>query len=410
MNTLARALAILGGLKRNWRRPEALLLLMGLVMPIAFSTWLALLNNFAIERAAFTGVEIGILQSLREVPGFLAFTVVFALLLVREQTLGLLSLCLLGLGVAITGYFPTVVGLYLTTVAMSIGFHYHEAIRQSLALQWLDKDKAPAFFGNMIAVGAFASLITYGAIYLGLDLAGMDMTWIYAIGGGLALALAIFGWVVFPRFPQKVEQRKHLVLRRRYWLYYALIFMQGARRQIFVVFAGFLMVEKFGFDAAAISLMFLFNTGVNIFLAPFVGHLIARWGERRALTVEYVGLIAVFSAYAFVELAWIGVALYILDHAFFAINIAIRTYFQKIADPADIASTTGVSFTINHIAAVVLPVAYGFVWLVSPAAVFLTGAALAVLSLVLSRLIPDDPRPGNESLIFRPPPLISPAT
>ena len=295
MNTLARALAILGGLKRNWRRPEALLLLMGLVMPIAFSTWLALLNNFAIERAAFTGVEIGILQSLREVPGFLAFTVVFALLLVREQTLGLLSLCLLGLGVAITGYFPTVVGLYLTTVAMSIGFHYHEAIRQSLALQWLDKDKAPAFFGNMIAVGAFASLITYGAIYLGLDLAGMDMTWIYAIGGGLALALAIFGWVVFPRFPQKVEQRKHLVLRRRYWLYYALIFMQGARRQIFVVFAGFLMVEKFGFDAAAISLMFLFNTGVNIFLAPFVGHLIARWGERRALTVEYVGLIAVFS-------------------------------------------------------------------------------------------------------------------
>ncbi len=106
---------------------------MSIAMPIAFNTWVVLLNNFAVERASFTGVEIGILQSLREVPGFLAFTTVFVLLIIKEQTFSVLSLALLGIGVAATGFFPTVYGLYFTTVLMSLGFHYFEAVKQSLA-------------------------------------------------------------------------------------------------------------------------------------------------------------------------------------------------------------------------------------------------------------------------------------
>ena len=110
-------------------------------MPIAFNAWSAQLNNFVVEAANFTGVEIGILQSLREVPGFLAFTTVFVLLILREQTFAVLSLSLLGLGVAMTGFFPTEYGLYFTTVIMSIGFHYFEAVKQSLSLQWLGKKR-----------------------------------------------------------------------------------------------------------------------------------------------------------------------------------------------------------------------------------------------------------------------------
>ena len=156
------------------------------------------------------------------------------------------------------------------------------------------------------------------------------------------------------------------------------------------------MVEKFGFDVAAITLLFLVNAVVNIFLAPRIGGLIARVGERRALIFEYTGLIFVFTAYAFVEHAGLAATLYVIDHLFFALAIAIDTYFQKIADRADIASTAGVSFTINHIAAVLLPVVMGMVWLVSPAAVFLTGTALAAISLYLSFRVPRHPEPGNE--------------
>ena len=154
----------------SWRqKPIMLLTLMTIAMPVAFHIWSALLNNFVVEQAAFTGIEIGILQSLREVPGFLAFTAVFVLLIVKEQTFAVLSLALLGLGVALTGFFPTEYGLYFTTVLMSTGFHYFEAVKQSLSLQWLSKAEAPQVLGRLIAVGSITSLVVYGVLWVCLE-------------------------------------------------------------------------------------------------------------------------------------------------------------------------------------------------------------------------------------------------
>ena len=366
----------------KWGRPEILLLLMAAAMPLSFGIWRALLNNFTVEAAGFTGVEIGILQSLREIPGFLAFGVVFLLLLMREQTLALASLILLGVGTALTGFFPFEIGLYATTVLMSIGFHYYETINQSLSLQWFEKEHAAHKMGQLVAVGAFTGLVAYALVWLMLDMFSFHMQTVYLLGGGATIAIAVFCWMWFPHFPEKVEQHKKLIVRKRYWLYYALTFMGGARRQIFVVFAGFLMVEKFGFSAAEISMMFLVNGALNMFFAPKIGKLIGYWGERKALTMEYIGLIGVFTAYAFVSRAWIAVVLFVIDHLLFSMAIAQKTYFQKIADPRDMAPTAGVAFSINHVAAVVLPVLYGMLWVISPAAVFLTGAALALISLM----------------------------
>lgn len=379
-----------------WQRPDILLYVLAAGVPLSFATWQALLNNFAIERAAYTGVEIGILQSLREVPGFLAFTTIFVLLALREQTFALMSLALLGLGTAITGLFPSVIGLYCTTVLMSIGFHYFQTLQISLSLQWVDQKNAPEVLGRMIAVAAFASLVTYGLIYLTKMLLDLDYVWVYLVGGGATVLVALFAWLAFPRIDGEHEQFKHLVLRRRYWLYYALTFMSGARRQIFIVFAAFMMVEKFGYSVEAVTLLFLINCVFNMAFATYIGRLVSRFGERTALTVEYIGLALVFFAYAFVEDPLIAAGLYILDHAFFAMAIALKTYFQKIADPRDIAPTAGVAFTINHIAAVFLPVLLGFVWIVSPEAVFLAGAVMALISLVLARLVPQHPSHGIE--------------
>jgi len=383
----------------RWRTPITLLILMSVAMPLAFNTWSALLNNFAVEKAAFTGVEIGLLQSLREVPGFLSFTVIFVLLVIKEQTFAVFSLALLGLGVALTGFFPTEYGLYFTTVLMSIGFHYFEAIKQSLSLQWLSKDEAPQVLGRLIAVGSITSLIVYGVLWILLELIELSFLWNFALAGGLCCVLAAFMWLGFPHFPSKTAQHKTIVLRRRYWLYYLLTFLSGARRQIFVVFAAFLMVEKFGYSASQVTLLFLINYAFNWFFAERIGVLIHRIGERRALTIEYIGLIFVFVAYGLVDNATLAAALYVIDHMFFAMAIAISTYFQKIADPKDMASTAGVSFTISHIAAIVIPAALGLVWMWSPALVFFIGAGFALLSLLAAQLIPFDPGAGNETVI-----------
>ena len=376
-----------------------LLVLMSIAMPLAFNTWSALLNNFAVERAAFSGVEIGILQSLREVPGFLSFTVIFVLLIVKEQTFAVFSLALLGLGVAMTGFFPTEYGLYFTTVLMSIGFHYFEAIKQSLSLQWLSKEEAPQVLGRLIAVGSITSLIVYGVLWTLLEIFAVSFLWNFALAGGLCCLLAFFMWIGFPHFPAKTAQHKTLILRRRYWLYYLLTFLSGARRQIFVVFAAFLMVEKFGYSASQVTLLFLINYAFNWFFAERIGAMIYRIGERRALTIEYIGLIFVFVAYGLVDNATLAAALYVIDHMFFAMAIAISTYFQKIADPRDMASTAGVSFTISHIAAIVIPAALGLVWMWSHALVFFVGAGFAALSLLGAQLIPFDPGPGQETVL-----------
>jgi hypothetical protein len=377
-------------------RPDILLLVTAAAVPLSFATWQALLNNFAIERAAFSGAEMGILQSLREIPGFLAFAVVFLLFIFREQTIAYLSLLLLGAGTLITGWFPSILGLYLTTVLMSLGFHYFETIHSSLCLQWIDKERAPELLGRVIAVGSFTSIVVFAFIWLTFKILDMEFIPVYAIGGGITIVIAGLCWWAFARFPVKVRQNRRMVIRRRYWLYYALTFLSGARRQIFMVFAGFLMVEKFGYSVASISILFLVNAVLNMLFAARIGRIIGEVGERRVLIFEYLGLAIVFTAYAFVNHAGIAAGLYIVDHFFFALAIAIRTYFQKIADPADIAATAGVGFTINHIAAVVLPAFLGFLWLVSPAAVFLAGTGLAVLSLLLSFNVPSNPCPGNE--------------
>jgi hypothetical protein len=388
-------------LKEHFKRPEFLLYLFAAAVPLSFATWQALINNFSIEQAGFSGIEIGILQSLREIPGFIAFAVIFLLLIMREQTVAFLSLVALGIGTSLTGYLPSVFGLYFTTVLMSMGFHYAETIQQSLTMQLIDKDRLPIIMGKQIAVGSFTGLFVFAALFVMLDLLAVEYQLVYLLAGCFTVTLACIMYFKFPEFKGAAEQHKKLILRKRYWLYYLLTFFAGARRQIFVVFAGFLMVEKFGFSVGQMSLLFLVNGVLTIYLAPRIGRLVNYWGEKRTLTLEYGGLVVIFSTYAIAENALLASMLYIIDHIFFAMAIALKSYLKKIADPADIASTAGVSFSINHIAAVVLPVILGMLWIISPATVFIAGALLAAISLLLSQLIPGMPGQGTETVFSR---------
>jgi predicted MFS family arabinose efflux permease len=380
----------------GWRTPAVMLMIMAFAMQIAFATWWALIKNYAVEDVGFTGREVGFQESIREIPGFLAFLAIYVLFFMREQTLALVALTVLGIGVAITGWFPSAVGLYLTTFFMSIGFHYYETMNQSLALQWLPKADAPRIMGRILAVAAAAQLLAFGLIAILWKTLALDFATVFFAAGALTLAIVAFVWITFPHFHNQTPQVRKLVLRRRYWLYYALAFMGGARRQIFTVFASLMMVQKFGYEVHQIAWLFLINCLFNIAFAARIGGFIARFGERRALTVEYIGLIAVFSTYAFVQSAWLAAALYVIDHGLFAFSISMKTYFQKIADPSDIAQTAGVASTINHMAAVGIPAVFGLIWLVSPTAVFLIGAGMACVSLVLARLVPRNPEAGNE--------------
>lgn len=388
-----------------WRRPTTLLFLMAAAMPLAFATWSALLNNFVIERAGFTGVEIGWLHTVREIPGFLSVGVIAMIIFWREQFVGLVSLLALGAATAVTAWFPSLGGLLTVTLISSIGFHYFETVNQSLQLQWLPKERAPQVLGWIVAIGSGASLLSYGLLVATWDLFDLSYNTVYMISGGACAAVALYCLLAFPQFEAPNPQIKRLILRRRYWLFYALQFMSGARRQVFVVFAAFMMVERFGFEVHEVTALFLINYVANMVFAPMMGRAVGYFGERNALVFEYAGLVLVFLAYGGIYFFGWGVvlaaALYVIDHLFFALAFAMKTYFQKIADPGDIAPTGAVAFTINHIAAVFLPALLGYLWIVSPGAVFVLAAGVAGCSLILALMIPRHPAPGHETIFSR---------
>jgi len=342
--------------------------------------WRTLFDNFAVRVVGLEGSHIGVLQSIREIPGFLALMVIFVLMVFKEHRLSALSIIMLGIGVALTGLLPSYSGLILTTLMMSFGFHYFETTNQSLTLQYFDQKSSPLVFGKLRSYAALSSIVIGILIYIIAPL--LSFAWMYLLIGAFVVAAGIWGLFCNPEDRNIIPQRKKMIFRRKYFLFYFLTFMAGARRQIFIAFAVFLLVKKFDYSVQEITVLFMVNNSINYFLSPLIGRAIVRFGERKVLSMEYFSLIFIFSAYALVEYRFFAGLLYVLDHIFFNFAIAIRTYFQKVGDPRDIAPSMAVGFTINHIAAVVLPVIGGFLWMVDYRIPFLCGAGLSLISLI----------------------------
>ncbi len=365
------------------------LLVLTIASVMGLQTWMILFNNFAVEMAGLEGKHVGMIQSVREIPGFLALLAVYVMLVIREHRLSALSIILLGLGTAIAGFFPSYMGLIVTTTIMSFGFHYFETTNQSLTLQYFDNNTSPLVFGRLRSLAAVSSIGAGLLIFL-LGQAFAYKT-IYLTMGSVVIVAGLWALCQDPTHKNLVPQHKKMIFRRRYALYYFLTFMAGARRQIFIAFSVFLLVKVFEFSMQEVAILFVVNNVVNYFLSPLIGKAIVRFGERRVLSVEYTGLILVFLTYAFTGSKIVVVIMYILDHILFNFAIAISTYFQKVGDPQDIAPSMAVGFTINHIAAVVLPVLGGIAWMIDYRIPFVAGAVMSLISLIATQRIPDFP-------------------
>ncbi len=347
--------------------------------------WRTLFDNFSVNVVGLDGQHIGVLQSVREIPGFLALLVTYVILIIKEHRLSALSIILLGGGVFLTGLMPSFSGLIFTTMVMSFGFHYYETTNQSLTLQYFDKLASPMVFSTQRSYAAAANIVVGILIFLIAPF--LTYKTMYILFGVVIISGGVWAFTKNPVQKNIAPQKKKFILKKQYWLFYFLTFMAGARRQIFIAFAVFLLVKKFEFSVQDITLLFLLNNFINFFLNPYIGKFILKYGERKLLSIEYFFLILIFISYAFVDSKLIVAGLYIMDHVFFNFATGIKTYFQKIADPSDIAASAAVGFTINHIAAVVLPVIGGLLWMVDYKIPFFAGAFFSFISLCLVQLI-----------------------
>lgn len=356
---------------------------MTVLCAIGMQGWRSIFNNFAVEVVDISGQEMGMIQSIREIPGFLALLAVYLLLFIKEHKLAAVSLLIMGLGVCLTGYLASFWGIVITTLIFSFGFHYYETMNQSLTLQYFSKTTTPLILAKLKSIKSISNIII-GLVVFGLAYV-LDYVWIFLLIGIFVCAGAL--WCLFQNpTNQNIEpQHKKMIIKKEYWLFYILTMLAGARRQIFVAFAVFLLVKKFAFSIFEVTGLFVINNLVVFWLMPYVGKLINKKGEKFVLSIEYVVLIFVFLTYAFTGSKIIAAIAYIIDHLVFGFSIAISSYFQKTADKKDIAPSMALGFTINHIVAVILPAIGGLLWMVDYKIPFLIGVVLSILSLICAQ-------------------------
>ncbi len=347
--------------------------------------WLALYTNFAKEIVGVNGFQIGVAQAVREIPGFLTFMVMYVLLIMKEHRLSAWSVVLLGIGIGATGFFTTFPGLLMTTVTMSIGFHYFETTNKSLTVQYFDMKDAPVVFARLRGYGALANIVVGSIVWFLSFVLPYHVN--FLLLGVFIASAGIYMLSKNPADDHGLPAQNKLVLRRKYWLYYILNFLSGARRQIFFVFAVFLLVEKYRLSVSTIAGIYVLNYALTYLTNRYISRAINIYGERVVLSLESASLFVLFLGYAFIENVWVATALYVLDSIFFNFAIGLNTYLQKTADPGDLAQSTAVGFTINHISAVVIPLIGGSLWLLNWKLPFIIGACLTALSLYFTQRI-----------------------
>lgn len=353
---------------------------------VAMQGWAMLYNNFVVNYAGLSPAQSGIVQGLRELPGLLGVTLILFLFFMKEHKLAALSVMAAGLGTLLTGFFPSFIPIILTSMLMSFGFHYFEAMNNSLAIQHFDLRQTPIVMGRLRGLVAGGSLMI--SVFVFLFSQTLDFVWLFFVPGAIALLLGSFSLIHPLTGSRGKKQRKRMLPQKRYWLFYVLNLLMGGRRIIFSVFAVFLMVEQFGFSVRSVSLMFMFNYAVNWMFNPMVGKIINRLGERKLMTIEYLAAFIIFMGYALSSNEYLIVVFYVFDSLTFNFSIAVRTFFQKIAFPEDAAPNMAIAQTINHIPAVTIPAVGGWMWTyLGYQSVFLFGAGITVVSLLLAQLV-----------------------
>jgi predicted MFS family arabinose efflux permease len=221
---------------------------------------------------------------------------------------------------------------------------------------------------------------------------------LFMVLGGL---IALGGLLLLPLGGalEGLPPRRQVVLRRRYWLYYVLAFLMGSRRHIFTTFAIFLLVREHGISVQTTAILFIVNSVVNVYALQLVGKLVGRLGERLMLSIAFFALGFVFLGYAFVTYLPVLFVLFVLDNILFGFNLALTTYFQKIAiTQEEITSNLAVQQSINHIAAIMMPVIGGTAWeLFGSQAPFLVGVGIVFVSLVMVQLMRVPVKPPSVS-------------
>ena len=368
----------------EWNKDFKLLAVATCGVGVFFGIQLTLFNNFIVDQFGIEPHELGTLEALREVPGLLNVLMVALLIRRSPPVMGCVMLVIMGLGLMAYGGVTNVFTLAVVSFFWSIGFHGWLPLGQSMALRFSPPGNKGKWLGQLRSVESIAWLTAIGACLLTFQT--LRYQGLFFLAGAITV-LGGIGLMWATRQGTLVEE-KGFVFKRRYGVYYALNFLQGFRKQMFITFAIFALVKVHGMPVETTMILMLINQVLVALTGPLMGQMVDNWGERKMLSASYIGLALVFFGYAVIQDRPTLYVLFCIDNLIFFGGIALTTYIYKITPEEDLKPTLSMGVTMNHIAAVIAPLVGGVAWYyLGYQVIFFSGSALAIISLIVSQKV-----------------------
>jgi predicted MFS family arabinose efflux permease len=370
-----------GTLHRDW----LLLAAATLAFSFGFGIYSGLIPNFAAGYLGLSRRDLGLLESLREVPGLLTAGIIGLLASIAEPRLAALAMAIMSLGIGLTGQAGSFTQLVACSVFWSIGLHVWLTIQPSITLTLSPPGRHGRSLGMIGRYGSLALLA--GLLFVAATARTLSYSRAFALAGGVIVLGCVAALAITRTRGGGLEQR--LVFRWRYRLYYLLMLLDGGRRVLIQTFVLLILVREFQVAKQQVALLMVLTNGLTMLLSPVVGGWVDQFGERRVLSAYYLAVVGTFFAYTRVSSALAFAAVYLLDSTLFTCAVGIPTYARHLCPKEDLSPTLAMGLTMNHVAAVSVPVTAGLLWsALGYRTIFFGGMALAAVSLLGCRGLP----------------------
>ena len=344
-----------------------------------------LANSPSLGGLGIDGFQKGLVEAARETCGITALLIFAVLAGMVERTIGFFAIAVFAIGLG--AYFWVYQYFWVVVLSMvwSQGLHVWMPLPNSLMLSLAEPGRTGHRLGQLQAVGSIASGVALVVCWV-MCVAHVTIRPIYILAGLVALVGA-GACLAIPRDIKAPGAR--FVFRRKYNLYYMLCFLEGSRKQIFLAFAGFLLVKKYDTPLHDMLLLMAVVQVINWLTAPAIGRLIDRIGERRVLMFYSGCMVVFFIGYALIPNRLALWGLFILDNALFSLGMALTTYVRKIAPASEHTQTLSMGVAMNHVAAVLVPLVGAFLWKYTGfRSAFFGGAAIAFVGVWVANKLP----------------------
>ncbi len=354
-------------------------------------------NNYLFQVHNVTEVARGGLEFPREMPGALTVLIFSLLAFLPDTRVALIAALLAGIGLWGQGFLAPELNMVVVWMLIwSTGAHLFLVLKSSIALRMAKEGQEGTLLGKLGALEAGGTLIGMATVYWGVSKFDFSFGVIFGIAGACAFIAALSLFIIKPQ-PINIP-RQPLLLKKKYSLYYGLNILFGARKQIFLTFAPWVLIKMFNCGLETFAILGIIGTSISLAFRPLLGKAIDVLGEKVILIGEALVLIAICIFYAFAP-TWFAADLalmvificYIIDQLLLAVSMARTTYLNRIADkPEDVAPTISMGITLDHIISMIIPLGGGLLWAACGFEwVFIAAAVIALISLFLAFMVPD---------------------